>query len=166
MTSKVLVCGARGRMGQEVVRAVAGSAFAEVAAEVDQGDDLAEAIDRTRPDVIVDFTVPSVVKANVVTALNAGVPVIVGTTGLTSTDRDEIGEICSKYGTGCLIAPNFAIGAVLLMKFAAEAAKYMPDVEVIEFHHEKKVNSPSGTALLTAELISAAREVFAISDAS
>jgi 4-hydroxy-tetrahydrodipicolinate reductase len=145
-------------MGREVVRAVTESPDTVVVAEVDQGDDLGDAIERTAPDVIVDFTVPSVVKANIGIAIRARVPVVVGTTGLTADDRADIAALCRETGTGCLIAPNFAIGAVLMMRFAEEAAKYMPDVEVIEMHHEKKVDSPSGTAMLTAELIAAARE--------
>lgn len=91
-------------------------------------------------------------------AISAGVAPVVGTTGLTDTDREELRTLCGKHHTNCLIAPNFAIGAILMMKFAQDAAKYMPHVEIIELHHDQKLDAPSGTALRTAELITETRQ--------
>jgi 4-hydroxy-tetrahydrodipicolinate reductase len=153
---RVLVTGAKGRMGQEVVRAVTDAPDMEVAAQVDQGDDLLTAFRDARPSVMVDFTVPEAVKANIRAALEARVTPIVGTTGLGPDDLNEIRALCETQGTPALIAPNFALGAVLLMRFAAEAARYFPDAEIIEMHHERKVDAPSGTAAKTAEMIAAA----------
>jgi 4-hydroxy-tetrahydrodipicolinate reductase len=158
MAISVLVTGAKGRMGSEVVRAVTAEPDMVVAAEVDQNDDLAAALDSARPDVMVDFTVPEAAMGNIRAALEAGVTPVVGTTGLGPAELDEIRHLCERHQTAALIAPNFALGAVLLMRFAAEAARYLPDVEIIEMHHERKIDAPSGTAAKTAEMIMAARE--------
>jgi 4-hydroxy-tetrahydrodipicolinate reductase len=107
--------------------------------------------------VWVDFTVPAVVKTGVCWALEHRLVPLVGTTGMDSEDRAELAALAERTGTGCLIAPNFALGAVLLMKFAAEAARYFPAAEIIELHHERKVDAPSGTARLTADRMTAAR---------
>lgn len=154
---RVLVTGAKGRMGREVVRAVTEADGMEVVGTVDEGDDLAATIASTRPDAIVDFTVPEAVMSNIRTALAAKVVPLVGTTGISPAEVEEVRGLCAANETGCLIAPNFALGAVLLMRFAAEAARYFPDVEIIEMHHEKKKDAPSGTAAKTAEMIAAAR---------
>ena len=154
---RVAVAGARGRMGQEVVRAVGDAQGMAVVAEINRGDDLASALRHTQADVLVDFTLPDSVMPNTRIALAERVVPLVGATGLTSTDLDEIRGFCERHGRGALIAPNFAIGALLLMRFAAEAARYLPDVEIIELHHERKLDAPSGTALKTAEMIAAAR---------
>jgi 4-hydroxy-tetrahydrodipicolinate reductase len=154
---RVAVAGARGRMGREVVRAVSEANDMQVAAEVNRGDDLAAALADARPDVLVEFSVPESVMANVRTALAAGVIPLIGTTGLTPPNLEEIRDLCRQRNVGALVAPNFALGAVLLMRFAAEAARHLPDVEIIEMHHERKLDAPSGTALKTAEMIAAAR---------
>jgi len=154
---RVLVTGAAGRMGREVVRAVTDAQDMEVAAAVDLGVDLGNALRLQRPKVMVDFTVPEAVMPNIRLALAAKVIPLVGTTGLKTEFLDEITALCAQYKTPALIAPNFALGAVLLMRFAADAAKYFPDVEIIEMHHEKKLDAPSGTAALTAEMIARAR---------
>lgn len=155
---QVLVAGALGRMGSEVVRAVAdaGGDMA-VAGEVDAADDLPRALEIIRPDVLVDFTVPESVMNNIRASLAARVIPIVGTTGLSPADIEEVRALCARHETPALIAPNFALGAVLLMRFAQEAARYLPDVEIIEMHHERKMDAPSGTAAMTAEMIAAAR---------
>lgn len=154
---RVAVTGARGRMGCEVVRAVTAADDMVVAAEINRGDDLTTAIAASRPDVLVEFSVPEAVMANVRVALAARVIPLIGTTGLSEADRAEITALCAANDTPALLAPNFALGAVLLMRFAAEAARYLPDVEIIELHHERKLDAPSGTAARTAELIAAAR---------
>jgi 4-hydroxy-tetrahydrodipicolinate reductase len=157
MSIRVLVAGAKGRMGREVVQAVTSEPDMEVVAEIDHTDDLTAALTSTRPDVMVDFTVPEAVMGNVRAALAAGVTPVVGTTGLGPSELEEIQHLCELHQTAALVAPNFALGAVLLMRFVAEAARYLPDVEIIEMHHERKIDAPSGTAAKTAEMIAAAR---------
>jgi 4-hydroxy-tetrahydrodipicolinate reductase len=119
--------------------------------------DLKAALTESRSTVLVDFTVAGSALTNIEIALRAGVASVVGTTGLTASDLERVGAWTEEAGTPALVAPNFAIGAVLMMQFAAQAAAYLPDAEIIELHHEKKVDSPSGTALLTAQKIRSAR---------
>jgi 4-hydroxy-tetrahydrodipicolinate reductase len=118
--------------------------------------DLRAAIKATRPDCIVDFSLPHAVAANIKVAMAEGTDCIVGTTGLTAADLEAI-KPNIPAGTTLFIAPNFTIGAVLMMRFAAEAARYFPDAEIIELHHNRKADAPSGTAIATAEMMSAAR---------
>lgn len=170
---RVLVTGAAGRMGSEVVRAVTAANGMEVVAavdpaaagrEVDAGDgqritcveDLAIAIAQTSPHVMVDFTRPDVVEGNLRTALPAGVDCVVGTTGLSEGTLQELAALAPE-GTCLFVAPNFALGAVLMMQFAERAARFMPHVEVVELHHDRKLDAPSGTAIRTARMIAAAR---------
>jgi 4-hydroxy-tetrahydrodipicolinate reductase len=145
-------------MGSETVRAVSAEPDMIVAKEAHRGDDLDAVLRETYADVLVDFTVPESVMPNLRIALAAKVVPIVGTTGLSPDDLTEIRTLCDRNGVGALIAPNFAIGAVLLMQFAQSAARYMPDVEIIEMHHERKLDAPSGTAVKTASLIAAVRD--------
>ncbi len=151
------VAGARGRMGAEVVRAVTGAHDMEVVAQIEVDDSLETALRNSGATVLVDFTVPESTFGNILTSLDCGVVPLVGTTGLSAEQLDTIRQRCHDQRTPCLIAPNFALGAVLMMRFAAEAARYMPDVEIIEYHHERKVDAPSGTALKTADMIAATR---------
>ncbi|NLP36092.1 MAG: 4-hydroxy-tetrahydrodipicolinate reductase [Firmicutes bacterium] len=173
MTIKVAVNGALGNMGQTVIRAVFGDPELQLVAAIDiKGDgsdigthvglgelnipvenDLAAVLARSQPDVLVDFTTPFAVMQNIETALSLKVRPVVGTTGITETDLETIRRWSKQYNTGALIAPNFAIGAVLMMLFAARAAKYLPHVEIIELHHDQKIDAPSGTAMKTAEMI-------------
>jgi 4-hydroxy-tetrahydrodipicolinate reductase len=172
---RVAVAGAAGRMGLEVVRAVGAEDDMEVVAAVDpraagtvfidaHGDevrylpDLDAAIAEKKPDVLVDFTHPTQVEANVKTAMAAGVACVVGTTGVTLERFRELAE-GARAGTALFVAPNFAIGAVLMMRFSKIAARYMPAAEVIELHHDKKADAPSGTGMRTAQLIAEARSV-------
>lgn len=150
---KVLVNGARGRMGREVVLAVKAEDDLVLVGETDLGDDLPRAISTSGARVVVDFTEPSAAVENTRAILESGAHPVVGTTGFTATDLEQLGARAAALGRGGIIAPNFAIGAVLLMKFAAEAARYLPAVEIIEFHHDQKLDAPSGTALKTAETI-------------
>ena len=162
---RVLVAGAAGRMGQEVVKAVSATDGMELVALVDTGlaaaergyeESIEKAIAIVKPDkidVMVDFTHPDAVMDNVTTALNAGVHCVVGTTGLSVGDLSTISAMCKHNGVNCFVAPNFAIGAVLMMQFAKQAARFMEHAEIIELHHDKKLDAPSGTALRTAELI-------------
>ncbi len=164
---RVLITGANGKMGQEVVKLVKGSPDLELVGSIDKQfktdaakqeySDLITAIRLTAADVLVDFTTPDSVKNNMELALKAGISPVVGTTGLTNEELLELDQLAKEQGIGGVLAPNFAIGAILMMRFAEQAAKYMPDVEIIELHHDQKLDSPSGTALKTAELIASTR---------
>jgi 4-hydroxy-tetrahydrodipicolinate reductase len=167
----VIVTGAAGRMGREVVRAITEAEGMRVVSAVDSGadgvvlddgagasvvctGDLASVLVPGR--VLVDFTAPTAVEANVRAALTAGVHCVVGTTGV--SEGHWRGVVAETMTDACLfVAPNFAVGAVLMMRFAAEAARFMPHVEIVELHHDRKLDAPSGTAMRTAQLISAAR---------
>jgi 4-hydroxy-tetrahydrodipicolinate reductase len=183
---RVMVTGAAGKMGREVVKAVAGAQDVDLAAAVDphfaasRGTEhgaadigevagigtlgvpvdrnLAASLERTKPDVVVDFTRPDAVMGNLREILGAGVSAVVGTTGFSEADLEELRRLCAESGAACFIAPNFAIGAVLMMQFATAAARFMPDVEIIEMHHNQKLDAPSGTAMKTAQMIAAARQ--------
>ncbi|MBR1421598.1 MAG: 4-hydroxy-tetrahydrodipicolinate reductase [Selenomonadaceae bacterium] len=160
---RVLVNGANGRMGRTVCEAVKNDPDLEFVGGVDVfGDgverDLKTAIEKFQPQVMIDFTRPDVVLENVLTALNLKVAVVVGTTGLNDESKEKIRLAAESNQTPAFIAPNFAIGAVLMMLFARQAAKYLPDVEIIELHHDKKLDAPSGTAIQTAAMISEVRE--------
>lgn len=150
---KVIVNGAKGKMGQEVVKAVQKEADMELVGQTDLGDNLLKTILETKADVVVDFTHPKSVMDNVRTILRSATHAVVGTTGITEEDLKEIKKLCEENKVNCLVAPNFAIGAVLMMQFAKEAIKHLPNAEIIEFHHETKVDKPSGTALKTAQLM-------------
>lgn len=153
---RVAVTGAKGRMGSTVVEAVTAAGDMEVVARLDAGDAItAETVNGAQ--VAVDFSVPSVTESNVHALLDAGVDVVVGTTGWTDEAYDRVRSHAEEAGRAVLIAPNFAMGAVLAMKFAALAAPYFESAEVIELHHPNKVDAPSGTAIATARGIAAAR---------
>jgi 4-hydroxy-tetrahydrodipicolinate reductase len=153
---RVLVNGSRGKMGRETVSAVRAEPSLVLAGETDLGDDLARAIADSGAQVVVDFTTPECAAANTEAILRAGARPVVGTTGFRPGDMERLAALAESLGSGGLIAPNFAIGAVLLMKFAAEASRYFPAAEVIELHHDQKLDAPSGTALKTVELMRAA----------
>jgi len=144
---KVVVAGSEGRMGQEVCAAVEEAAGMELTGRADPALGTSVADFLADADVLVDFTRPETAVANILAANEAGVHVVVGTTGF------EMAELEGLTGAKILVAPNFAIGAVLMMRFAQEAARSMPDVEIIELHHPGKLDKPSGTAALTAAQI-------------
>lgn len=164
---KVLVNGALGRMGRTVVNAVNADNELELVGAVDiiEGEvdgmkietNLDAALKEYSPDVMVDFTRPNVVFDNVMTALANKVSPVVGTTGLSDEAKEKIRELAEKNNTPAFIAPNFALGAVLMMLISQKVAKYMHDVEIIELHHDKKLDAPSGTAELTAKMIAEVR---------
>ena len=150
------VIGANGRMGSEVCQAVEAADDMDLVASVDAGDDFATL---TGAQVVVDFTTPSAVMDNVRWCLDHGLHVVVGTTGFDDAKLGQVREwLSARPDLGALIAPNFGIGAVLMMRFAATAAPYFDSVEIVELHHPNKVDAPSGTARRTAELIAAARK--------
>ena len=173
----VIVNGACGRMGQAVLKAVQEADGLELVGAVDikGGEDtgslvglpangilvetdLEALLARKKPEVMVDFTRPDVVFGNVMTALAHKTSPVVGTTGLSDEQKAEIAKAAEENDTPAFIAPNFAIGAVLLMVMSRQAAKYMPDVEIIELHHDKKLDAPSGTAIQTAAMIAEVRK--------
>ncbi|GIF67042.1 4-hydroxy-tetrahydrodipicolinate reductase [Asanoa ishikariensis] len=154
---RVGVLGARGRMGVEVCKAVDAADDLELVAMIDQGDGLFAASD-AGAEVIVDFTTPDVVMDNLHWCVEQGISAVVGTTGFSEQRLDRIrGWLSHKPEVGVVVAPNFGIGAVLMMQFAAKAARHFESVEIIELHHPRKVDAPSGTATHTARLIAAAR---------
>ena len=150
----VAVFGAKGRMGVEVVAAIEAADDLELVATIDDGDDRTPA---ASADVAVDFTVPDAVMANVAWCIEHGVHVVVGTTGITPEGLDEIRALASGTGVGVIVAANYSIGALLMMSFAEQAARWYRSVEVIELHHTQKVDAPSGTAIATAQRIAAVR---------
>lgn len=175
---RVAVAGAAGRMGKEVIKMVledeglrlvaainlthvgddAGTLVGLPACGVAITDDMELALIESKPQVIVDFTTPQSAYANTVLAIKHGVAPVVGTTGFTPEQIEDLDKQCQEKGMGGLIAPNFSIGAILMMQFAAQAAKYFPHLEIIEYHGDQKLDAPSGTAIKTAELIAQNRE--------
>jgi 4-hydroxy-tetrahydrodipicolinate reductase len=154
----VAVLGARGRMGSEVVKAVEATDGLALVAALDLGDSLDE-LKSSAAHVVVDFTTPDSVMSNLEFLINNGINVVVGTTGFDDAKLESVkGWLAQNPSVGVLIAPNFAIGAVLMMEFAEKAARYFESAEIIELHHPAKVDAPSGTAARTAELMSAARK--------
>ncbi|MBK7722959.1 MAG: 4-hydroxy-tetrahydrodipicolinate reductase [Austwickia sp.] len=152
---RVAVVGAAGRMGSTVCQAVETSDDLELVGRFDIGDDLG-ALDGA--DVVVEFSVPAASYQNVLACLAAGAHVVVGTTGWDGSQLARLQEAVATYpGQGVLIAPNFAIGALLMMSFARQAARFYESVEIVELHHPDKVDAPSGTAARTASLIAGAR---------
>ena len=155
---KVGVLGARGRMGAEVVKAVTAAADLELVASLDLGDSLDQLVS-SGAHVVVDFTTPDSVMANLEFLISKGINTVVGTTGFDDARVAKVKALLSANPkVGVLIAPNFAIGAVLMMEFATKAAKYFESAEIIELHHPDKVDAPSGTAARTAELMTQARK--------
>ena len=156
--TRVAVLGAKGRMGSESVKALTAADGIEVVAEIDV-DDALDQITAAGAEVALDFTQPAVALDNVRWCIKHGVNVVVGTPGF---DDAKIAEVTKLLGdtptTGVLVVPNFSIGAVLMMRFAATAAPFFESVEVIEMHHPDKIDAPSGTATRTAEIIAAARD--------
>jgi 4-hydroxy-tetrahydrodipicolinate reductase len=157
---KVGVLGARGKVGREVCRAVRAADDLELVASVDTGsdDDSLEDLVSTGAQAVVDFTHPDVVMANLEFCIGHGIHAVVGTTGFDDDRLDRLRSwLDASPGTGALVAPNFSIGAVLMMRFAAEAAPFYESVEIVEMHHPDKADAPSGTARRTASLVAAAR---------
>ncbi|MDU0330177.1 4-hydroxy-tetrahydrodipicolinate reductase [Paenibacillus sp. 3LSP] len=175
---KVAVAGAAGRMGREVVKMVLQDPELQLVAAVNLSNEgidagtlvglpacgvpittnLEEALRETSPRVLVDFTTPQYAYTNTELAIRYGVSPVVGTTGFTPEQIEELDKLCHEQGIGGLIAPNFSIGAILMMRFAAQAAKYFPHLEIIEYHGDQKLDAPSGTAVKTAELIAQNRK--------
>ncbi|WP_163100977.1 4-hydroxy-tetrahydrodipicolinate reductase [Peribacillus alkalitolerans] len=174
---KIVIAGPRGRMGQEAVKMVHQTDGFELVGVIDRKKefgnlselegftsisapifvDMEECLVETKPDVLIDLTSPETGMVHTRLALNHGVRPVVGTTGFSNEDLQELEQLCEKTGKGCIIAPNFAVGAILMMKFSQMAVKYFEDVEIIELHHDQKLDAPSGTAIKTADMISKIR---------
>jgi len=172
IVKRIVVVGANGNMGRTVVKMIAQKQDFELVGAVDVSrvgedihqilgldaptmeidDDLPSVLEAVKPDLVVDFTTPEVVADNIQVAVNQGIDMIVGTTGISEEELLEIRKL-SKGKNSIIMAPNFAIGAVLMMQFAKKTVKFMKNVEIIELHHNRKAESPSGTAVKTAELI-------------
>ena len=161
---KVAVCGAYGKMGREVCEAVENDSTMELVAKIDiQGEayrTIEEAEKAVDIDVLVDFTQPKSIFENAKYCLSNGIKTVIGTTGLKDSEIEELKQLSQKNNIGCLIAPNFSTGAVLMMMFSQMAAKYFDNAEIIELHHNQKKDAPSGTAIKTALMMSQAKETF------
>lgn len=170
---KVAVTGAKGRMGKEVIEAVLADSETTLSNAIDKfqvgdvvfenikiEDDIEKSFSLNKPDVVVDFTQPSVIFENIKIYQKLGVKSVIGTTGLKSAQIEEIKAMSEKNSVGCFIAPNFSTGAVLMMEFAKLAAKYFDNAEIIEYHHNQKKDAPSGTAIKTAELMAEVKNNF------
>ena len=154
---RVVVSGAAGRMGGTVCDAVEGAEDMELAGRADPEleTSLLGALQAAHPDVVVDFSIPSTVFDNATLSLERGIHVVVGATGMTEEQVRRLEAAAAESDGNCFIAPNFAIGAVLLMEASKLIARHMPDSEIVELHHDQKLDAPSGTAKRTAELIAA-----------
>lgn len=153
MAIRILVNGAFGKMGQETVKVVQQDPEFKLVGQTGRADNLTTAIASAQADIVIDFTNPLSVYQNALTILNAGARLVLGTTGLTPDQIADLTKFCLQEKRGAVIAPNFSIGAVLMINFAQQAARYYSNVEIIELHHAGKLDAPSGTALKTAEAI-------------
>ena len=159
MVLRVGVLGARGRMGQEVCKAVTAASDMKLVASIDAGDTVKSML-AEGANVVVDFTTPDAVMTNLKWLIENGIHAVVGTTGFTDERIEQVNQwSAANQQTGVLIAPNFSIGAILMMRFAREAARFFESAEIVELHHPAKVDAPSGTARRTADIIAEARKV-------
>lgn len=161
---KVAVCGSNGKMGKEVVNAVNNDEKTMLTASIDiigaEFKTIEDANKNAEIDVLVDFTQPKSIYENALYCLNNKINVVIGTTGLTDEQINELNLLSEKNKVGCLIAPNFSTGAVLMMEFAQKAAKYFDNAEIIEYHHNQKKDAPSGTAVKTAKMMAEVSKSF------
>ncbi len=150
---RVVVNGAKGKVGRVMVAAVEADDALEFAGAADVEDDLAAVIRNGEAGVVIDFTAPSARMTNVKTILESGAAPVVGTTGFTPEDEHQVDTWAREHNLPAVIAPNFSIGAVLMMEFATQAARFMPQAEIVEIFHDQKAEAPSGTAMTTARLM-------------
>ncbi|HHF7367653.1 TPA: 4-hydroxy-tetrahydrodipicolinate reductase [Legionella bozemanae] len=158
MLTRVIVNGAKGKMGSLACETLQNHKEFELVAQLSKEDDLAQAIKGTKAQIVIDLTRADCVYQNSLTIINHGAHPVIGTSGLLPDQIKELTALCESRRLGGIIVPNFSISAVLMMLFAAKAAEYLPEVEIIEAHHQQKLDAPSGTALKTAEMIAAARK--------
>lgn len=157
MQSRVIVNGARGKMGQLACDAIQSSQDFELVAMSGREDDLRKIILSNEADIVIDLTRADCVYQNTLAIIQAGAHPVIGTSGLQEDEIKELKTRCEEKKLGGIIVPNFSIGAVLMMQFAAAAAQFLPESEIIEAHHQQKLDAPSGTAMKTAEMIANAR---------
>ena len=150
----IAVCGANGKMGQEVIKAVSNAEDMALVAKIDIKDGefatIKDAKNSVKIDVLVDFTQPKSIYENALYCLNNNINIVIGTTGLTDEQIEELKKLAGEKELGCLIAPNFSTGAVLMMMFAKMASRYFKNAEILELHHNQKKDAPSGTSIKTA----------------
>lgn len=158
MVTRVIVNGSKGKMGLLASKTLNEHQEFELVAQLGKEDNLAKAIVDTKAQIVVDLTRADCVYNNCLTIIKNGARPVIGTSGLLPNQIQELAALCETQQLGGIIAPNFSISAVLMMIFAAKAAQYFPEVEIIEVHHQKKLDAPSGTALKTAEMIAKARK--------
>ena len=158
MQTRVIVNGAQGKMGTAACEAIRNHPDFQLVAALGRHDVLGKAIEETRARVVVDLTRADCVYENSLAIIQHGAHPVIGSSGLLDEQIQQLTALCEKNNLGGIIAPNFSIAAVLMMHFSAQAAKYLPNVEIIEAHHPQKLDAPSGTALKTAEMIEAARQ--------
>ncbi|MDI9818956.1 MULTISPECIES: 4-hydroxy-tetrahydrodipicolinate reductase [unclassified Legionella] len=159
MTTRIIVNGAKGKMGTLACETIKNHPDFELAGSLSHEDNLRQAIIETKPDIVIDLTRADSVYDNSLTIIENDAHPVIGTSGLTEPQIERLTAYCSEKKLGGLIVPNFSISAVLMMRFAAEAARLLETVEIIEAHHPQKFDAPSGTAMKTAEMIAAARTV-------
>ena len=163
---RLAVVGANGKMGSQVVNLAINDKDFELVCAIDKfgagkqllenvivEDNFEESLVKRKPDVVVDFTQPSVIYENIKTYMKLGIKSVIGTTGLSKEQVEEIEKMSKENNVGIVIAPNFSIGAILMMEFAARAAKYFNNAEIIEYHHNQKKDAPSGTSIKTAQMM-------------
>lgn len=158
MSIRVLVNGAEGRMGQTTAKFIQTDQTLDLVGETSGKDDLKKTILTSKADIVIDFTNAAVVYKNTKKIISAGARPVIGTSGLLPEQINELQQLCAEKKLGGIIAPNFCIGALLMMRFAEQAAQYFSECEIIETHHENKLDAPSATAIKTAELIHSARK--------
>ncbi len=157
MAIKVIINGANGKMGRVTKTSIADQKDLQLVASTDHEDDLAQTIKKTHADVVIDFTTPQSAYTNAQIIMDAGARPVIGTTGLTLEQVKKLDQSCRTKKLGGIVAPNFSLGGVLMMKYAADAARYFTDAEIIEMHHAQKIDAPSGTAAKTAQMMGEAR---------
>lgn len=158
MTIKIIVAGANGKMGKTTLDALANEKDLALVDVVNRGDDLSKSIRIHQADVVIDFTTPQSGYQNALAIIESDARPVIGTTGLTADNISTLKRLCDSKQLGGIVAPNFSVGAILMMRFAAEAMRFFPDVEIVEMHHPHKVDAPSGTAKKTAEMIAEHRK--------
>lgn len=158
MQQRVLINGAQGKMGQLATKAIQACGDFQLVGELSRHDSLKAAILAKHPHIVLDLTSADCVYENSLTIIQEGVSPVIGTSGLLTEQIDTLNELCSKQQLGGMIIPNFSIAATLMMHFSTLASRFLPEVEIIESHHQQKLDAPSGTALKTAEMIAAARQ--------
>ncbi|KTC64675.1 dihydrodipicolinate reductases (plasmid) [Legionella adelaidensis] len=158
MKKKIIVNGSYGKMGSLACETLKKNADFEIVAETGSKDNLLQCIQKTLPDIVLDLTRADCAYENALTVVNAGVSPVIGTSGLLPDQVNHLKSICDEKKLGGIIVPNFSIAAVLMMHFAKLAAQFLPEVEIIEAHHQQKQDAPSGTAIKTAEMIAAGRK--------